>query len=323
MVIKEKIIKSNALIEARYSLGVLEQKTIIHAVSKLKKNERFVQFSIKEISEVMYSSGRRHSEIRKITNALMDSRLYFTNDEENRQLDVRWISSAEYFNGNIKLEFSDMLIPHLMSLKERFTTYNIENIMVLSNKYSIRLYELLKQYQKIGKRIISIENLKKIFILENKYKYFKDLEKRVIKKAVEEINESTDIYITYKKIIRTGKKIEKIEFIITKKETEESILDDKMEKFYSEILNKEYIEKTDLNSFNFNKRQIGEIYEIALEKIGNRDVDVAKYIYLSVQFLKEKENFKSIDNHFAYIKKMLKEDFYNIIFMLNLQNENK
>lgn len=51
-------------------------------------------------------------------------------------------------------------MPYLLQLKERFTRYELKNILYFKNKYSIRIYELLKQYEKIGKREINIKELR-------------------------------------------------------------------------------------------------------------------------------------------------------------------
>ena len=49
--------------------------------------------------------------------------------------------------------------------------YQLENILSLSSFYAIRIYELLKQYEKIGKRGINIKELRGYLgIKEGEYK---------------------------------------------------------------------------------------------------------------------------------------------------------
>ena len=52
--------------------------------------------------------------------------------------------------------------PFLLSLKSHFTTYDVRNILKLPSTYSVRIYELLKQYEKIGKRRFDLQELKEI-----------------------------------------------------------------------------------------------------------------------------------------------------------------
>ena len=62
----------------------------------------------------------------------------------------------------VEVEFSQKLMPYLLELKQQFTTYYLANVMALKSSYSIRIFELLKQYEKIGKRSISLENLRQL-----------------------------------------------------------------------------------------------------------------------------------------------------------------
>jgi plasmid replication initiation protein len=51
--------------------------------------------------------------------------------------------------------------PHLLSLQSHFTMYDPKYILGLSSTYSIRIYELLKQYEKIRKRVFDLQDFKK------------------------------------------------------------------------------------------------------------------------------------------------------------------
>ena len=71
----------------------------------------------------------------------------------------------------------------------------------LNSKYSVALYELIKDYQNIGGITITVENFRKLMgIDQGKYRYFTMLEQKVIQKAVTEINQKTDIHITFQSI---------------------------------------------------------------------------------------------------------------------------
>jgi len=89
--------------------------------------------------------------------------------------------------------------------------------MKLRSIYSIRIYELLKQYQSIGKRTITIESLRKMLGIEpDEYKTYNNLKRKVIMVAHKEVNEKTDICFDYKEI-KLSRKVNEIEFIVQKK----------------------------------------------------------------------------------------------------------
>ena len=147
---------------------------------------------------------------------LVSSLLIFKGDGEN-ELQITWLSSAEYkaSEGVVELEFSPKLKPFLLQLKTHFTPYELENIIRLKRTYSIRIYELLKQYQSIGKRRFILEDLRKILTLyDGEYKGFKSFKRWVLLPAQKELEEKTDISFTWNEE-KKWRDVIAIEFIIT------------------------------------------------------------------------------------------------------------
>ena len=160
---KNLVVKHNDLIEAKYDLNLNELKIILYAVSKLdREKEKFnlLTLNIREFFNLLGTTQERYSEIREIIKELRKKEIIVKKD--GNELIVGWLSSIEYLGdqGEIELEFSEKLMPYLLQLKERFTRYELKNILYFKNKYSIRIYELLKQYEKIGKREINIKELR-------------------------------------------------------------------------------------------------------------------------------------------------------------------
>lgn len=166
------IVKHNELIQARYDLTLNEQKIILYAVSQLDRDkEKFniLSINIREFFELLGTTQERYTEIREIVRELRKKEIIINTDE--RELIIGWLSSIDYLKdeGIIELEFSEKLIPYLLQLKKRFTRYELKNILYLKNKHSIRIYELLKQYEKIGKREFELEEFKKLLMIEGQY----------------------------------------------------------------------------------------------------------------------------------------------------------
>lgn len=192
------VVKHNDLIEARYSLNLNEQKIILLAVSKIerdKKDFNMITFGVKEFTDLIDSTPDRYSEIREIVRELRKKEIIINDDK--KELIMGWLSSIEYKKreGEIELEFSEKMMPYLLQLKNRFTRYQLKNVLSLKNKYSIRIYELAKQYEKIGERFFEIEDLKKILMLEGLYDRVYDFEKKVLQASIDEINSNSDVKI--------------------------------------------------------------------------------------------------------------------------------
>ena len=92
----------------------------------------------------------------------------------------------------------------------------LQNICKLNSVYAIKLYELLKQYHKIGWRIIDIRELKYMFGIDKGYSQYCDFKKRVILIAISEINKNTDLEIEIEEI-KKGRKVSEIKFFIKNK----------------------------------------------------------------------------------------------------------
>ena len=96
-------------------------------------------------------------------------------------------------------------MPFLSNLSTEFTKYLASDLIGVTSTYAIRLYELLVQYQSIGKREISVVDLRWMFELQNKYPVWADLKRWVIDQAVKEINEFSPLSVTYE-TKKTGRK---------------------------------------------------------------------------------------------------------------------
>ncbi|GAM78899.1 plasmid replication protein [Lactococcus lactis subsp. lactis] len=143
---------------------------------------------------------------------------------------VEWNS----YNDEVKIEFHREIMPYLIELKEKFTQYALSDLVDLNSKYSIILYKWLSmnynQYEhysnKGGRRAEQVESYRNPSILVkelrimsdtvNEYKDFRNFDKWVLKKPIEEINKYTSFNVSYDKI-KIGRSIDSIVFHITKK----------------------------------------------------------------------------------------------------------
>lgn len=306
------VVKANKLIEARYNLSLNEQKVILYAVSKLdREKDKFniLELETREFVKLLGTTSSRYVEIKKLIVGLMKKQVSIETVESD--LVANWVSSIKHIKntGIIELEFSENLMPYLLQLKKSFTRYELKNVLYLKNKYSIRIYELLKQYETIGKREFELEEFKKLLVIDNQYERFYDLNRFVLEKAKEEINDSTDLIIDYEKITR-GRKIIGLLFKIESQDQEKEIYIDFLNEFYNI---KEMKSKMGLGEENFSTEQIMCIYEKAVEKAGNEDIDLFEYVRLNYNHIKSKAR-----NKYSYLLKALENDYASAIGQISL-----
>jgi len=132
----------------------------------------------------------------------------------------------------IKVEWSPYLAPFILEIRRGFTLYEVKTFLSLDSIYSKKLYRFLKKLQKYGRVEVPIEEIRFFLEVEDKYRDFYDLEKVVLKPAIEEVNRKTDIYTEYE-TKREGKGNKVIALIFTiKQKPQEGIKD--LEKYLKE-----------------------------------------------------------------------------------------
>ncbi len=218
------VVKSNRLVEACYRLTLMEQRVILYMVSMIKpEDEDFTLYRIK-ISSLVDMLGIRgdstYWQMKKTTRNLVDIPINI--NEPKGLLQTSWLSSARYFDkeGYVELEFSPQLKPYLLQLKARFTSYDLRCVIRLNSVYSIRIYELLVQYLKIGERAFQLAELRKMLGIEDKeYPLYGNFKNKVLLVAQKELSKSTDISFIFKEI-KTSRKVTGFVFTIVTNQTE-------------------------------------------------------------------------------------------------------
>lgn len=130
---------------------------------------------------------------------------------------MRWVFHVKYREGQgcVELGFSPTIIPHLTMLHKEFTSYQLKQIGSLSSFYAVRLYELMSQFIKLKQRECTLAQLREMFDLGDKYQDVKDMRKRVLYPALEEVNRNTDLTVAVEPR-RQGRRIIGFSFTIAK-----------------------------------------------------------------------------------------------------------
>ncbi|PGP64805.1 initiator RepB protein [Bacillus cereus] len=229
--------KSNTLIEANSRLNLVEQKMLLCLASNIEPNDRDFKtytFPIRQFHDLLGLNGStKYTELSKITKELLSKVIEIRAGEELIQ--VSWLSSAIYNRnkGTIDMRFDPLLKPFLLELSSKFTSYRLANVVKLKSTYAIRIYELLKQYEDLKERTISLENLRYYLDAMDVYPNYANFKQRVLKPSQKELNQKTDISFEFEEI-KLGRKVQKIRFIIRsqkKKDPDLVHFEKKLDKF--------------------------------------------------------------------------------------------
>lgn len=222
--------KSNDLVEAQYTLNLWQMRVFIKMLSLINRDDTgFKEYKIElkdfvrefdlEKNKQAYALLKHGARglLKKII--VLEKKLEDGSIEQIETPMVVGLAHNIDKKSYIKLSFHPVMRPYLLELRSHFLTYNLTHVKKLPSPYSIRLYELAKQYAKIGKRKMSLEKLKKMLGVEDKYAKYAHFKQKVLIKATEDITKHTDIILDFKEI-KEGRRVAKLEFLIKKKEDE-------------------------------------------------------------------------------------------------------
>lgn len=219
------VVKANSLIEASYRLSIDEVRILALTIGSMdpNSNQQVFDFTVadfvREFPEINLDNAYK-----QIQGAI--KRIYersVKTEDKDRVTEFRWVSSRTYFKkeGRFRIAMTNEVMPYLTQLKGQFTKYQLRNISSFNSVHSIRIYELITQYRKVGEREITIEELKKWLQVEDKYSAFFDFKKRVLSTAIKEINEKSDLLVEVEQIKR-GRTVQALKFVILPKQKAEN-----------------------------------------------------------------------------------------------------
>ena len=223
------ITQDNELIEACYRMELNEKRLLLLGASKINpmggypdpnKPFRF-EVTAKEWQEV-YGDKNSWRAIKRTADKLL-KRQIILHPRTGVVEKLNWFDSVKYYvnEGRIEAQFTRSVQVRLAGMIEQFTTIDLFSVNKLRSFYSIRLYELLSQFNSrgYGSRTMSIEDFRHYMDCVNINPHTKDLKRRILNPAVKEINKQSDIDCSVKDV-KEGRRITKFLFTFRKKPQE-------------------------------------------------------------------------------------------------------
>lgn len=237
----DMVIKSNTLVKASYHLDLCEIRLLDIALAELSEYEEeekhvttlpdFIQIRADDYAELYnVTKQQAYTALREASERLFNR--YFTYQVQaenfpsfNEERKARWVGEIGYVKdqGVVTLCFTKALV----ELAGRFkigvgghTRYHVEQKAPLTSIYAHRLYEMLMSWRKTGDvpHISYIELRQRFEIDKTEYSRMSNFKSRVLNPAVEQINDLTDIEVSYAQTMR-GRKIDGFTFKFKFKKT--------------------------------------------------------------------------------------------------------
>ncbi|MCG8475258.1 MAG: replication initiation protein [Cytophagales bacterium] len=214
-----RIVKSNKLVNSRQPFSALQQRIITLLASRINPNDdklREHKFDVSEFYINRKIGGKQYNDIKNALNGLMDGKIEiesFLADGTRKWLRYNLFSKAEYVEKTktASLSFAPDMKNFFLHLKGNYTSYFLKDVNSFNRTYTIRIYELCKQYfPRIKERKIELENLKFLLAIENKYPAWYNFKRDVLDQSLKEINQYSDLTVSFE----TEKRNRKVSAVI-------------------------------------------------------------------------------------------------------------
>lgn len=215
----------------------------------------------------------------------------------------------------IEFDAHDKALPLMFDFKSKYFKYELWNALRLKSPNQVRMYEILKQYEKIGRRELSISALRELLGISSKeYDRWDNFKRKVLDSCQQALKETTDICYTYERG-KSGKggKWLTIVFYITKNA-----------EYIDQITLDEFINRTE-NNENFDAIE-GQLrisdadlelpyneYDMEYSPMTEEEEKAATFKDESLAFLAEACNYEFDESQMRVIKDKLLELGYRKI----------
>lgn len=220
------VCKSNELIQKyKFSLSKAEMRVVNFIIANISSplyDEEFntMIFDISDFYKAMgidNPNGQTYAYIKNVIRGLRNKTSDWIQIGDYETI-VSWIEKPKFFSGSgkVELKLDDDLKPYLLKMNG-YMQAQLNYYYQMHSKYSMRLYELLKTWEKAGIKEFEIEDLRMcIDAYQKSYTNYAILKNKVLDPAIQDINKITDLTVSYETKKR-GRKVTHIEFTIEKK----------------------------------------------------------------------------------------------------------
>lgn len=225
------VVQANTLIGGRQALKLNSAKLIRSAIMQVVRGDEELKpyiITVNELSELLnVPANNIYRDIEEMTDDIISNPVYVREVDGGKTtgfIKIPWVTRCEYkADVGVAIKLNEELKPFLVNLKKHYTQYTLGEVLAMKSVYAIRIFEILQSkimdsiVPRAGTHVIlSVQELRECCDCEDKYIAFGDFKKRVIEKAVNEINRVTYYEITFI-YQKSGRSVVAIDFFIASK----------------------------------------------------------------------------------------------------------
>jgi len=321
---KESLIeKRNVLNEMRANNMTLQELRFFSIyLSKINARDiktRLVRFALTDFQRIMELPRIQANDIKPVVNKLL-GRVVNIPTERGGFIAFQLFKECKVDKDNdgvwfVEIDAHDKALPLMFEFKNRYFTYQLWNALRLKSANQLRMYEILKQYEYLGERTISLSELRSFLGIEpTEYPRWERFRTRVLDGCQKALEETTDIKFTYEPIRKGRKGIVEVKFIIKKNndyidqltldefidmQPEPDYADDERELQYDEHLRL----LAEACNYEFTNKEMQVLFnEIRLIS------DIAERYHFLKDIYDKMNLYAGVDKRYAYMRKIVEAE---------------
>ena len=222
-----KIYKDKKLNNAHFSsFNHKDYQVFLHLITKIGGVDEYGKYlqpnqlqrehalTAKEFSKLFnVSLSNCYGILKRAVDRLMKADIRIEKPDNQGFWRINVCSMAEYNkkDGYISVKFTDDIMPYLAQVRQKFVLYNLKEIAKFGSLYTTRLYELIQEFQETGWMFKSVDQLREVFAVGNKFKTYNNFKQKTFAHACQEINDNYDIGLRFEEQ-KEGRKVVAVKF---------------------------------------------------------------------------------------------------------------
>ena len=173
------------------------------------KSTRVVRFPLDDFRRIMgLGAGENIAHFRYTIRHILQQVVEVPNEKGTGYTAFQLFKQAEVAKDDndewyVEFDAHDKALPLMFDFKNKYFKYELWNALRLKSPNQVRMYEILKQYEGLGKRELTVKELRELIgIGKNEYSGrtgWSDFKKKVLDSCQQALKETTDICYTYER----------------------------------------------------------------------------------------------------------------------------
>ena len=191
------VVHSDKITKGRSKLSLSEMKAFLATITTIdaKNDTDFKEVTLTK-KEFCGDTNLDFRTVKSVCKTLLKQVYEIENNQVWKAYPIYQMFEYDKKTDEVKFKFNDYMRQYLLELTQKFTKYQIKNIINMTSKYSIRTYQLLKDLRDVKRHIeFEIEDFCDKLEVPKSKRQWGNFQSDIMQTAIQEIHELTDIRI--------------------------------------------------------------------------------------------------------------------------------